>query len=181
MVSGGSLQGNNPSIMENPITPITAVDADDGPTLSVVGDTYRIVITGKQTGGAYAAIDMMIPPGGGPGPHAHAGFQESFYVMDGEIVVKTKAQTYTARKGSFVNIPLGGVVHSFKNQSNANAHLLCVVVPSGLEQFFEEIGKPVAPGAFLPPPGAMGPEEQERMKTIAEKYGQQLFPPDYLD
>ena len=166
--------------MENPIIPIATVDASDGETVSVVGDTYRIVITGEQTGGAYAAIDMMIPPNGGPGPHAHAGIQESFYVMEGEIVVKTKAQTYTARKGSFVNIPLGGVVHSFKNLSDTNAHLLCVVVPAGLEQFFYEIGKPVEPGTFLPPP-TMGPEEQKRLQAIAEKYGQQLFPPDYLD
>lgn len=167
--------------MENPISKLTAVDAQEGQTLSVVGDTYRIVITGEQTGGAYAAIDMLIPPQGGPGPHSHADFQESFYVMEGEIVVKTLDQTYTARKGSFVNIPLGGVVHCFKNETDTTAHLLCVVVPSGLEKLFQEIGKPVQPGIFLAPPPPMTPEEQQRLQTMAAKYGQKLFPPDYLD
>ena len=166
--------------MENPTSKLTTVDAQDGQTLSVVGDTYRIVIAGEQTGGAYAAIDMLIPPQGGPGPHAHPDFQESFYVMEGEIVVKSETQTYTARKGSFVNIPLGGMVHDFKNMTETTAHLLCVVVPAGLEKFFQEIGKPVPPGEFLPPP-VMGPEEQKKMQAIAEKYGQKLFPPDYLD
>ena len=153
---------------------------EDGQCLSVVGDTYRVVVTGEQTGGAFATIDMLIPPNGGPGPHAHASFHESFYVLDGEVVVKTKAETYTARKGAFVNIPLGGVVHDFKNESDTVAHLLCVVVPAGLEKFFQEIGKPVAAGQFLPPP-AMTPDDMKRLQAIAEKHGQQIFPPDYLD
>jgi len=166
--------------MENLTSKITTVDAQDGPHVSVVGDTYRIVITGDQTGGAYAAIEMLVPPQGGPGPHAHAGFQESFFILEGEIEVKTEDRTYIARKGAFVNIPLGGVVHCFKNQTDTIAHLMCVVVPAGLEQFFLEIGKSVEAGVFLPPP-VMGPEEQQRLQQIAEKYGQKLFPPDYLD
>ncbi len=161
-------------------TAVQTIDPTDGQCLSVVGDTYRLLITGAQTGGTYAAIDMLIPPQGGPGPHAHAGFQESFYVLDGEIVVRSETQTYTARKGAFVNVPLGGPVHSFKNESGALAHLLCVVVPAGLEAFFQEIGVPVAAGAFLPPP-ALGPAEQQRLLEIAKKHGQELFPPDYLD
>ena len=165
--------------MQNPMNDPTTADAQDGQSVSVVGDTYRILIGGEQTGGAYAAIDMLVPPGGGPGPHAHAGFQEAFYVMEGEIVVKTEAQTYTARQGAFVNIPLGGLVHDFKNVSDIMAHLLCVLTPAGMEGLFQEIGKPVPEGTFLPPP-TLGPEEQQRMQAIAEKYGQKLFPPDYL-
>lgn len=165
--------------MRIPINNLTTVDAQDGPSLSVMGDTYRLVITGEQTGGAYAVVDMLIPPNGGPGPHAHAGFQEAFYVMEGEIEVKTQSQTYTARKGAFVNIPLGGLVHDFKNQTDTMAHLLCVLTPAGMEGLFQEIGRAVAPGAFLPPP-EMNPEEEKRMQGIAEKHGQKLFPPDYF-
>lgn len=166
--------------MENPIGPVLTVDAAAGPAISVVGDTYRVLIGSAQTGGAFAVIDMLIPPGGGPGPHAHAAFQESFYVVEGEVVVKTKAQTYTARAGSFVSIPKGGMVHEFKNESATTAHLLCLAVPAGIDQFFQKIGQPVAPGAFLPPP-PMDPAAQKETSAIAEKYGQQVFPPDYLN
>ena len=166
--------------MENLTNKLSTIAAEDGQTLSVVGDTYRLVITGEQTGGAYAVIDMLIPPQGGPGPHAHAGFQEAFYVLEGEIEVKTEVQTYTAQKGAFVNIPLGGMVHCFKNKTDAVAHMLCIVVPAGLEDFFKEIGKPVEAGVFLPPPD-MGPQEQKKLQRIAEKFGQKLFPPNYLD
>lgn len=165
--------------MENSkAVPITT-GPQEGQNLSVVGGNYRILITGKETGGAYAAIDMLIPPDGGPGPHSHANFQESFYVIDGEIEVRSEGGTYIAKKGAFVNIPKGGVVHCFKNKTDQIAHLLCVVVPSGLEEFFMEIGKSVAIGTFLPPP-PMDEEAMKQMLPIVEKYGQKLFPPDYL-
>src|SRR5215469_2680463 len=59
----------------------------EGPSVSVVGDTYR-------TNCAYALIDMLIPPEGGPGPHSHVTFQEGFYIIKGEIQVITKGKTY---------------------------------------------------------------------------------------
>lgn len=165
--------------MENSkIAPIT-IGPQDGQNLSVVGDTYRILITGRETDGAYAAIDMLIPPDGGPGPHSHADFQESFYVIDGEIEVRSEVSMYTAKKGSFVNIPKGGIVHCFKNKTDQTAHLLCIVVPSGLEEFFVEIGQPVAIGSFFTPP-PMDEVAMKKIGPIAEKYGQKLYPPDYL-
>jgi hypothetical protein len=58
--------------------------------------------------------------------------------------------------------------------------MCCQVVPGGLDAFFEEIGKPVEKGVFLPPP-SLSKEELGKLKSIAEKYGEQLYPPDYLD
>jgi quercetin dioxygenase-like cupin family protein len=159
---------------------IIAINENQGQSLSVVGDAYRIIISGKQTQGAYAVIDMLVAPGGGPGPHSHSEIQEMFYVVDGEVDFKTEAGKYTAKKGSFVNIPKGGEVHCFHNNSNTVAHLLCTVIPSGLDELFEEIGTPVAPGVFLPPPVLSG-EDLARLRQIAEKHGQKLYPPDYLD
>ena len=49
-----------------------------------------------------------------------------------------------------------------------------------MEKLFEEIGKPVAANTFLPPP-QMTSKEQKQAQSIAEKYGQKLYPPDYLD
>jgi len=160
-------------------TAVLTVDPQRGECLSVVGDTYRILMTNQQTNGAYAAIDMLIPPNGGPGPHAHALFEETFFVMAGEVVVRSETQTYTARKGAFVRIPRGGAIHSFTNESSAVAHLLCVVVPAGLVSLFEEVGQPVRPGTFLPLP-PMTPEAQRKRQAAAEKYGQEVFPLDYL-
>ncbi len=164
--------------MENHRKPFT-VGPDEGESISVVGDTYRVMISGADTGGAFATIDMLIPPGGGPGPHAHADFDESFYVIEGKIEVKSEFGQYIATKGSFITIPKGGVVHGFTNKTGQTAHLLCTVVPAGLETFFEEIGQPVTTGQFLPPPH-VDEATIKKVQAIAGKHGQQVFPPDYL-
>ncbi|MDQ3984028.1 MAG: cupin domain-containing protein [Thermoproteota archaeon] len=166
--------------MENTNNFIAAVAAQEGPSISVVGDTYRIVIGSEQTNGAYALIDMLIPPEGGPPPHSHATYQEAFYIIDGEIEVITKEKKYSATKGSYVNIPFNGPVHKFTNRTDKTAHILCLTTPAGMEKMFEEIGKPVTAGTFLPLP-QMTPEEKKQFQSITEKYGQKLYPPDYLD
>jgi hypothetical protein len=102
-----------------------------------------------------------------------------FYVVDGEIDFKNEAGNYTAKKGAFVNIPLGGAVHSFKNTTDEMAHLICTVVPAGLDDFFKEIGKPIEAGKFLPP-HPLTPQELRKLQELAEKYGQKLYPPDFL-
>lgn len=93
--------------MENSKQSPYSLGGKEGQSLPVAGDTCRILISGKQTGGAFATIDMLIPPAGGPGPHSHANFQESFYVIDGEVEAKSEASAYTAEKGSFAVIPQG--------------------------------------------------------------------------
>jgi hypothetical protein len=45
---------------------------------------------------------------------------------------------------------------------------------------FQEIGKPVATDTLLPIPQTTH-EELKRLQSIAEKYGQKLYPPDYFD
>jgi quercetin dioxygenase-like cupin family protein len=165
--------------MENEKKAPKTLSPKEGNNLSMMGGNYRILISGKETGGAFATIEMMVPPGGGPGPHAHPDFEESFYIIEGEVEVKSEASTYTATKGAFVNIPRGGIVHGFKNKSDKMATLLCTVVPAGLEEMFLEMGQPVAIGEFLPPP-PNNPETAKKMTAIAEKYGQKLYPPNYL-
>jgi quercetin dioxygenase-like cupin family protein len=165
--------------MENTNNSLTTVAPQEGLIISVVGDTYRIVIGGEQTNGVYVLIDMLIPPQGGPPPHSHATFQEAFYIIDGQIEVITKEKKYSVIKGSYVNIPFNGPVHKFTNKTDKTAHILCLITPAGMEKMFKEIGKPVSADTFLPPP-QMTQEEQKEVQSIAEKYGQKLYPPDYL-
>ncbi|MCW3465959.1 cupin domain-containing protein [Chitinophaga nivalis] len=159
---------------------LITVDANDGPCISVVGDTYRIILGGTDTQGAFATFDMLIPPGGGPPPHAHAAVEESFYVVEGAIEFRSEAGAYTAGKGAFVHIPKGGMVHSFRNNTTEVARLLCRVAPAGLDVLFNEIGTPVEFGQFLPAP-QIDQASMEKLIILAGKYGQEIFPPDFLD
>ena len=47
------------------------------------GDHYTFLVTGDETGGAYFAMEALVPPGGGPPPHLHHREDETFYVIEG--------------------------------------------------------------------------------------------------
>jgi quercetin dioxygenase-like cupin family protein len=161
--------------------PVNISEPTNGNSYAVAGNSYRTIISGKETGGAYAVIDMLVPPGGGPGPHEHAGINETFYVLEGEVEFTTETQKYTAKKGTHINIPLNGPVHMFKNKSGNMARLICTVMPAGMEAMFAEVGQPVANGEFLPAPPPPTPEQLEKLKAVLDKYGQKMYPPNYLD
>lgn len=159
---------------------ITVKSQTEGEYLGVMGDNYRVFLSGKETDGQYAVIDMLVPPGGGPTPHSHAGIHETFFVVEGELLYKTEAGHAVVTAGGFVDIPVGGAIHCFKNVSDKNARVLCTVAPAGLEDFFKELGEPVKAGQFLPIPD-FTPEYLKKLNALNEKYGQKSYPPDYLD
>ena len=160
-------------------TNISIINNNEGQTLAIAGGNYRIIISGEQTNGNYAVIEMVVPPGGGPPPHSHAETQEMFHVLEGEVTFKTEADSQVVTKDGFVNIPFGGAIHCFKNTSGTYARLLCTVVPAGLENLFREIGTPVAPGTFLPAP-EMDETRRKFLKEMDAKYKQKVYAMDYL-
>ena len=96
-------------------TNISIINNDEGKTLAIAGGNYRVIISGEQTNGNYAVIEMVVPPGGGPPPHTNT--QEMFHVLEGEVTFKTEARQQVVTKDGFVNIPFGGAIHCFKNTS----------------------------------------------------------------
>jgi quercetin dioxygenase-like cupin family protein len=125
-------------------------DTDDSlEHLGVVGDTYTILVSGRDTAGRYTLIDMHVPPGGGPPPHRH-DFEEMFSILDGEIEFTFRGQRTLARAGETVNVP-ANAPHVFTNASDRPARLLCLCSPAGQEDFFREVGVPVAHRTELPP------------------------------
>lgn len=160
-------------------TTIQIISKNEGERLAVAGGNYRIIISGEQTNGNYAVIEMTVPPGGGPPPHAHPETQEMFHVLEGELEFKTETGKQIVTQDGFINIPFGGAVHCFKNISENNARLLCTVVPAGLENLFQEIGIPVEAGEFLPIP-ELTEKRREFLKEIDIKYGQRTYPSNYL-
>jgi quercetin dioxygenase-like cupin family protein len=59
------------------------------PQIGLVGDTYTVLLSGKDTADRYCVIDMYVPPGGGPPPHRH-DFEETFIVLGGELEARLR-------------------------------------------------------------------------------------------
>src|SRR4029077_17796926 len=126
---------------DNPSRDMTVAQPDIDsalPHFAVVSDVYTILVTGEQTAGRYALIDMFVPPGGGPPPH-RPDFEEMFQVLEGEVEVLFRGAKSTAGVGATVNVP-ANAPHAFKNVADKPARMLCMVSPAGEEQFFLEIG-----------------------------------------
>jgi quercetin dioxygenase-like cupin family protein len=143
--------------------------------IGLVGDTYTITVSGDDTAGHFCVIDMHIPPGGGPGPHRH-DFEETFILLEGEMVATFRGQQSTVKAGETLQIP-ANAPHQFHNASQAPVRLLCICSPSGQENFFREIGVPVATRTTPPPTldeagqGAFMKKAQE----LAPKYKTELL------
>src|SRR5918998_1697922 len=101
-----------------------------GPTFWGPGDLYRFLVTGAESGGAYFAMEAVVPPGGGRPPHIHRNEDETFYVLEGRVSIRLGDETITAGAGDFVNVPRG-VVHCFKNEGSATARMILTFTPAG--------------------------------------------------
>lgn len=163
------------------LTRALAIARPDDPDLlhlAVVGDTYTVLISGDQTNGRYAMIDMLIPPGGGPPPHRH-DFEECFRVIEGALEVRIRdLDPVRLEAGESANIP-ANAPHSFRNPGDVEARLLCTVAPAGLETFFAEFGDPV-PTRTSPAPALSDAEREARLQLAMSKapaYGMELLPP----
>ena len=152
--------------LDNPQRHLTIAQPDtpEQPHIGLVGDTYTILLTGKDTAGRYCLIDMHVPPGGGPAPHRH-DFEESFTVLEGEIEATFRGVSSTVRAGQVINIP-ANAPHQFQNKSERPARLLCFCSPAGQEEFFAEVGVPVATRTTAPP--ELDPAAQAAFKAKAE-------------
>lgn len=141
----------------------------EGETVSVLGDRYTYKATAEQTGGAYGLVETAVPAGSaGPPPHVHAGEEEAFYVLDGEVTVLLGDREITASAGSFALVPRG-TVHTFANRTNREARFLVIISPAGFERAFAEMAE-VAPSSEEPP-------DMDRLMEIARRYNLEIAGP----
>jgi quercetin dioxygenase-like cupin family protein len=99
----------------------------------------RFVATSTQTNNDFGLFEYRLGPGdGGPGPHYHTGFSETFYVLDGELAVLDSIQWTTAGPGDLIYVPRHGV-HAFRAASqDVGARFLILFTPGiPREQYFE--------------------------------------------
>ena len=120
---------------------------------------------------------MLVPLGGGPGPHRH-DFEESFIILEGEIEATFRGAKSVVRTGETINIP-ANAPHQFHNVSDKPVRLLCVCAPSGQEEFFREIGVAVATRTTPPPrlDEAAQAAFMAKAEALAPKYRTELLPP----
>lgn len=143
----------------------------EGDSITAVGDFYRFLVTGAETGGRYAIWHAFVPPGGGPPPHRHSREDEFFLVLEGSMSFFDDGRRHVAGAGSAVTLPRHGR-HWFKNEGDQPATMLIAAAPAGLEQMLQRAGREWTRADGPPPP----PTDQDigRLMALVGDYGLEI-------
>ncbi len=123
--------------------------------LRFTGATFTYFLAeGRQTEGTFSLVDEQAQRGEAVPLHRHAGDQESFYVLDGEITFYLEGLPgVRATKGSFVHVP-AGAVHGFRIESETARYLILTTSRHG--EFYRAISLPSRPGGRPPSESVSG-------------------------
>jgi quercetin dioxygenase-like cupin family protein len=147
-----------------------AINLRDAVSYVSAGELVTVLAAAEQTGGAFGLMEGVIAKDAEPPPHVHHREDESFFVLEGEVVVRVGDDSFVATPGSFVFCPRD-VPHLLTVRTE-QVRSLTWVTPGGLESFFVELGEP-APGRSLP--AEQAPLDLERVVTLAAHYGAEVL------
>lgn len=128
----------------------------------------KVLLRSEETQGNVSVIANVVPPRwDGPPLHHHA-FDESFYVLDGELTFQLGDELATAGPGAFVLAP-AGAHHTLANLNTDSASYLLICTPAGFERYFAKVeaeqagvGAPAWALEPAPPVSRVGPQIVER-------------------
>ncbi len=118
------------------------------------------MLTGEDTGGSYALIEDCNPLGMGIPLHLHRNKDEMFYVVEGQVEFRIGSELLKASAGTTVHMPRD-TPHAFTIIGDMPAKMLIMLVPAGLEKYFEELSQ-------LP---SGEPPDMEKVVAISARYG----------
>jgi quercetin dioxygenase-like cupin family protein len=109
-------------------------------TINIGGLALRFLQTKEETEGSLDAFEMTVQPNARmPVPHYHETWDEVAFGVQGTTIFRVAGQDVALQPGQSVFIRRG-VVHSFRNDTQAPATCLCVLTPGILgPAYFREI------------------------------------------
>src|SRR3954463_840302 len=128
---------------------LVALDAGEGEALWFNNDLLTFKATGAQTAGSYLLVEELARQGKVTPLHTHPAETETFYVLEGELLMHLDGDERTVPAGGFVSVP-PGVRHAYLVTSEVARTLLLITPGAGaMETVFREAGEP-AGGRQLP-------------------------------
>ena len=121
--------------------PFVITPKDYAPELNLVGEHITVLASGEATQG-YEIFLQRGPEGSGPPPHSHP-WDESFFVLGGEIEFGVGAESMTTSSGTLVHLP-AGTVHWFRF-GRGGGEMISMTSRLGASTMFTALAKEVAP------------------------------------
>ena len=112
---------------------------------------WLVLATGEDTGGEYAAFELLLPQGAQLPPHVHPFGEKTIYVLAGELTLRVAGEPKVLAPGSLAYVPRN-VVHSIEVTNSSACHFLMFCSPAGVEQALVACSR-AAEDRSLPPKG----------------------------
>jgi quercetin dioxygenase-like cupin family protein len=101
-------------------------------------------------------FEQLLPEGASPPLHVHDGLDDSFYLLDGRIVVRRGGELLLAEPGSWVSVPRG-TPHTFR-VLGGSARMLLVHDDASYRDLVHDVGTPAGRPTLPEPTGGPGLE-----------------------
>jgi quercetin dioxygenase-like cupin family protein len=137
------------------------------------GGQHTWLATSEETGGAFLLIDFVGEQGKVTPIHIHPASDETFYILDGEILLDIDGERRSLSTGGLAVIPRG-VPHAFMVTS-PQTRFLTLQTPGTDEEFYRLASEPAPEGSHPIP------VDFDRVRQAAEQTGaiEILGPPPF--
>lgn len=137
------------------------------------GGLFTWKATAEETGGQFLIFEDHLEAGKVTPLHLHPNTDETFYLLEGEILLEVDGEQRPVGAGGIAAIPRG-IPHAFMVTS-PKARMLCFLTPGNIESFFRMASEPVVVG------GPPAPVDFDRIRVAAEATGaiEILGPPPF--
>ena len=123
------------------VKPFVVSPKDYTAALNLVGEHVTVLASGEATEG-YEIFLQHGPEGSGPPPHSHP-WDESFFVIKGQIDFGVGAESTTATAGTLVHLP-AGTVHWFRF-GKGGGEMISMTSRLGASKMFAEFDREISP------------------------------------
>ncbi|WP_133470131.1 cupin domain-containing protein [Paraglaciecola marina] len=132
--------------------------ANEGDWLDVLGMKVQFLSTSKDTQNRYSSMLNTVPKGKGAPPHCHP-WDESFYILKGDIELCIGAKKHHLSTGDYALIP-AGQSHAFTGLSEEEGLMILFDSPSHSQAFFQEINDTIK----------SIPQDLQKMPAIGDRH-----------
>ena len=119
-------------------------------------------------------LEMTLPVGSSPPLHVHDGLDDTWYILDGEMVVRCGDDVLCAGAGHWVSMPRG-VPHTFRVVGDHEARILLVHDNATFRDLVRDLGVPAA--AHIVPPRPVFPPPDKLARVAAKHDLRPIGPP----
>ena len=123
--------------------PFVLAREDYARAMNVLGVQITVLASNTATG----SYEITLQEGGesvGPPPHRH-DWDESFFVLDGEVEISCEGKAIVGRAGTLVHVP-GGTAHGYRFGTGGGRMLEVSGQGGRATQMFTNVSRQVPPG-----------------------------------